>query len=63
MRIRSLLQPKPIIYGIAVAFNLLHPFFHVFEGGSFDATLVYLDAWLIQVDPFIPSIAWRHNHD
>lgn len=62
-RIKPWLQPKAVIYGIAVLINLCHPFFHMFEGGSFDATLIYLDAWLIQIDPFIPTVAWRHTHD
>lgn len=33
----------PIFVPLAIALNVLHPFFHAFEGGSFDAFIQYVN--------------------
>lgn len=58
-------NPKTLALLLVVAVNAAHPFIHAFEGGGLDVWLVYLDHWIMQTDPFIPSInmPWRHTHE
>lgn len=47
---------RPIVLGIVVTINLVHPMLHQFEGGGLDAFLVYLDGFVLAVDPYLPAV-------
>lgn len=42
---------RPMLLGLAVALNVLHPLLHAFEGGGLDAFLVFLDGLALQAQP------------
>ena len=42
---RHLCLLRPVAVGVVVVMNVLHPFLHVFEGGSLDIVLHQIDMW------------------